>query len=402
MNQITCGLLIATLLAATARADVVTDWNIAAGDIVNAAELPTPAANRVFAIVHTASYAAANAITRRYPAVMRLAAPRTASVDAAIAAAHCATLRQLVPAQKAAIDRACAHALADIAAGAAKDAGVAVGEQAAATVLAARADDGADTPESYRPHTTPGAYVPTALPVASQWPQRRPWLMTGAAQFRPGPPPPLTSERWARDYNEIKAVGARHSATRSAEQTAIARFWETHRPTIYHGLIRSVAGMAGRDVTQNARLFAAAAQATDDALLAVFDGKYHYGFWRPITAIRNGDQDGNDATARDASWQPLITTPMHPEYPCAHCIVAAAVGAVLQAEIGKDASPKLTTASPTADGAVRSWSSVSAFVQEVSDARVYDGVHYRYSTEIGADMGRRIGALAVARFGLSE
>ena len=126
---------------------------------------------------------------------------------------------------------------------------------------------------------------------------------------------------------------AESSTERTAEQTAIARFWEATLPAIYHGLVQSLARTPGRDVTQNARLFAAVTQAADDALIAVFDAKYHYGFWRPITAIRNGDIDGNDATERDPAWLPFIDTPLHPEYPCAHCIVAAAVGAVLEAEV---------------------------------------------------------------------
>ncbi len=168
--------------------------------------------------------------------------------------------------------------------------------------------------------------MPTAIPVVPQWTQRKPWLMASAAQFRPGPPPALDSAIWARDYNEVKAMGARKGSSRSAEQTDIARFWEATMPSIYHGVVRSVAERPGRDITQNARLFAAVAQGMDDALVAVFDAKYHYNFWRPITAIRNGDKDGNDATERDASWPPFIDTPMHPEYPCAHCIVSATVG----------------------------------------------------------------------------
>ena len=384
--------------ASSAFADVVTEWNVEAGEFVTAAGLGTPPANRVMAIVHTAAYEAANAISKQYtPTAVALEAAPSASVDAAIAAAHRAALTQLVPSQRAAIDSAYQAALSKIADGAPKRAGIAVGEMAAAAVLALRADDGAAAPEAYRPHAAAGAYVPTIVPVAAQWPLRKPWLMTSAAQFRPGAPPPLASERWARDYNEIKSMGGKRSSNRSAEQTDIARFWEATLPPIYHGLVRCVADMPGRDVTRNARLFAAVTQASDDALVAVFDAKYHFGFWRPITAIRNGDIDGNDATERDASWLPFIDTPMHPEYPCAHCIVAAAIGAVLQAEIGNGPQPILTTTSSTANGAARFWPSLDAFVQEVGNARVYDGVHCRFSTEVGAAMGKQIGALAVAR-----
>jgi hypothetical protein len=389
--------VLALLAHATARADVVTDWNVAAADIVFAAGTPPPPANRTLAIVQTAVYEAVNAITKRYPAdrVTLNAAPGT-SIDAAIAAANRAALAALVPSQRAAIDATAQKALNAIPDGPGKTAGIALGEQAAATVVAMCADDGAAVPERYRPATTASVYVPTVIPAAPQWGQRRPWVMTTPDQFRPGPPPALGSDVWARDYNEIKAVGAKNSMTRTPAQTDIARFWEATAPTIYYPLVRSVANAPGREVTQNARLFAVTGEAMDDALIAVFDAKYRYGFWRPITAIRNGDTDGNDATERDAGWLPLIDTPMHPEYPCAHCIVSGAVGAVLVAEIGNGPSPTLRTRSPTAPGMERSWSNVDDFVAEVAVARIYDGVHFRNSTEVGTAMGKKIGALAAA------
>ena len=145
-------------------------------------------------------------------------------------------------------------------------------------------------------------------------------------------------------------MGGKASTRRTAEQTEIARFWEFSLPSIYHGVVRSVADMPGRDPVRNARLFAAVAQAMDDAMIAVFDAKYHYNFWRPSTAIRNGDIDGNDATEREASWTPFIDTPMHPEYPSAHSILASAVGAVLKAELGDGPMPMLSTTSPTRQG----------------------------------------------------
>ena len=390
---------VSLLASPMVRADVVADWNVKAGEIVFDARLGAPPANRVMAIVHTAVYEAVNTITKRYPASgLKLEATPGASVEAAIAAANRATLAKLVPSQQAAINTAYQATLAMIADGPSKIAGLTVGEQAAAAILALRMDDGAATGETYRPHTTAGVYVPTVIPVASQWPQRKPWLMTSPAQFRPGPPPTLTSELWARDYNEIKELGGKNSTRRTPEQTEIASFWEATLPPIYHGLVRSVAAMPGREVTQNACLFAAATQAMDDALIAIFDAKYHYNFWRPVTAIRNGDIDGNDATERDPSWTPFIDTPMHPEYPCAHCIVSGAVGTVLQAEIGTGPMPTLTTTSYTAKGAARSWPKIDDFMQEVAQARIYDGVHYRTSTEVGTAMGKQIGELAVAKY----
>jgi hypothetical protein len=395
------GLVIAcacAFVAAPVRADAITDWNAKASDIAVEARLGPALGICALASAHTAAFAATNAITKRYPVsdVPLVAAPG-ASVDAAIAAAMRAVLAKFAPTQQAAIERAYQAALAGIAEGPAKVAGIDVGERAATAVLAMRADDLNPGPDTYRPVTTPGVYVPTVTPAAVPWPQRKPWNLSSASQFRPGPPPALNSAVWARDYNEIKAVGGRSSPQRTAEQTAIAKFWEATLPPIYQGLVRAVAERPGREITQNARLFAAATQAQDDALIAVFDAKYHYGFWRPFTAIRNGDVDGNDATERDASWSPLVETPMHPEYPCAHCISAAAIGAVLKAELGNGPAGTLKTQSYLVNNAVRSWTSVDDFVQEVANARIYDGVHYRTSTEVGIAMGTRVGEVAVAR-----
>jgi hypothetical protein len=174
----------------------------------------------------------------------------------------------------------------------------------------------------------------------------------------------------------------------------MAKFWEATAPAVYWPVARSVAGVPGRDVTDNARLFALAAMAMDDGLIAVFDAKYTYNLWRPVTAIRNGDIDGNNATDRDPGWTPFIDTPLHPEYPCAHCIVSASLGAVLEAEIGSGPTPTLSSASATAGGAVRTWTSLGDFTKEVAQARIYDGVHYRTSTDVGSAMGKKIGELA--------
>lgn len=379
---------LAALAASPARADAVTDWNTRIVDLINEAKMGTPPAHRLMAITQTAVLEAVETASRRHAG---------ASVDAAVAAAARGVVGKALPAQQAALDKAYEAALAAVADGPAKAAGVQLGERAAAAVLAARRDDGAAAADTYRPQTTAGAYVPTVVPAAAQWPQRKPWLLASPAQFRPGPPPALGSESWARDFNEIKAIGAKQSTRRSAEQTEVAAFWEATLPSIYHGVLRSVGTAPGRDVLRNARLYAVATQAMDDALIAVFDAKYHYRFWRPMTAIRNGEIDGNDRTEQDAAWQPLVDAPMHPEYPCAHCILASTLGTVLKAELGEGAVPPLSTASPTAKGAVRRWTNLDAFIQEVADARVWQGVHYRNSAETGVAMGKRVGTLAVQR-----
>ena len=390
--------LVSLLLALVtpAWADVATDANAKAAEI--ASRLPgTPPAVRAMAFVQVSVFEAVNAITGRYPSSrVKITAPPGASVDAAVAASTRTVLLKLVPTQQAAIEADYQAALKSLPDSAAKAGGIAVGEQAAAACLAR--EDGMGVPDTYRPHATAGVYVPTLLPAVPNWGKRKPWVMSGGDQFRPGPPPGLTSETWARDYNEIKAIGGKNSVQRSPEQTAIAKFWEETAPAVYWPVVRSVAATPGRDVTENARLLAVAAMAMDDGLVAVFDAKYTYNFWRPVTAIRNGDLNSNDATERDPSWTPFIDTPMHPEYPCAHCIVSASLGAVLEAELAGRPSPKLSSTSSTAGGVERTWSSVDEFVREVAVARIYDGVHYRNSTQVGSAMGKKIGELAVKSF----
>lgn len=376
-------------LSAPSHADVITDWNIVAGEAIVNAKLGTPPANRVIAIVQTAVYDAVNG------------AGQNASVDAAVASANRVTLAKLLPSQEAAVGAAYQAALAKLADGPAKAAGIAVGEKAAAAVLARRLDDGAATPERYRPLTAAGTYVPTAAVAAPQWVQRKPWNLTSPAQFRPGPPPALTSAQWARDYEEVRVLGAKTSSKRSAEQTDVARFWDYSLPPIYHAVLRSVATQPNRTVAQNARLFATAAQAMDDGLIAGLEAKYHYNFWRPVTAIRNGDQDGHDGTPMEAGWASLIDAPLHPEYPSTHSILAGAMASILQAEAGTGGLPVLSTTSPTLGGATRKWKTVDDFTREVAVSRIWGGIHFRTATEVGLVMGRQIGAQAVAQFALA-
>jgi hypothetical protein len=380
--------LIASLAAAFAQpahADVITDWNVKLHDVIAEAKIGTPPAVRIAALVQTASLNAIESL------------PRGASLEAAVAAAHRAALNKLLPAQQASTDAAYQAAVKPIAEGAAKDSGIATGEKAAAEVFARRADDNPAQPEAYRPQAGAGAYVPTSAVALPQWPQRKPWLMTSAAQFRPAAPPALASVAWARDFNEARTLGARNSTLRTAEQTEVGRFWDYSLPAIYHGVLRSVALQPGRDVARNARLFALASQAMDDALIGIFEAKYHHAFWRPVTAIRNGDIDGNDATPREASWVSLIDAPLHPEYPSAHSGLAAAVATVIKADVGPVPMPVLATSSPTAKGATRRWTNVEDFVQEVSNGRIWGGIHFRSATQAGEAMGQRIGELAAGR-----
>jgi hypothetical protein len=222
--------------------------------------------------------------------------------------------------------------------------------------------------------------------------------MERSSQFRPAPPPSLTSSVWASDYNEIKDLGNKKSTVRTVEQTDIARFWTLAGPASWEPIVRRLASAPGRTLLQNARLFALVEFATADAYIAVFEAKYTFQFWRPITAIRNGDICGNDAIARVPDWEPAIDTPLHPEYPCAHCITSAAARAVLESEFGVGPIPVFTMTSPTAPGVTRKWTSVKDWAEEISAARIYGGIHYRNSTVVGQAMGKKIGEFAVQNY----
>ena len=384
------------LLAFGARADIVTDWADTTTQIAD----DGPNTIRTMALAQNAVYEAVNAITARYPRDrVDLGPTQGASVEAAVAAASRAVLLQEAPALKEKTEAAYARALARIAEGEARTNGIGVGERAAADVLTKHGHD-LDSIEPYRPAAAPGLYVPTTIPTGWSLGMHRPWFMKSAAQFRPGPPPTLKSVQWARDYNEIKALGSATSTVRTPEQTEIAKFWATALPDVHLGLARSVATGPNREVTRNARLYAAVTAAMNETETSVFEAKYHYLFWRPITAIRNGDRDGNSATERDPDWVPLIVTPMQPEYPCAHCMLAATIATVLRAEAGGKSALNLSTTSNTAPGVTRHWTSTDAVVQEVTMARIWAGVHYRTSTEAGNRMGEQVGELVATAYGL--
>jgi PAP2 superfamily len=386
----------AVLLIIPVHADVVTDWNATAEGINTKRQVPPAHNARQMAILQVAVFEAVNAIERRYtPYRLNLTADRTVSKEAAAAAAAHAVLLAFHSDEKGALDAALTASLAGISEGEAKAKGVDLGRKAAAEMLALRANDGADAAESYRPHTSAGVYVPTVIPVFSQFPAVTPWALSAGNQFRPAPPPALDSEVWTKDLNEIRELGARNSTVRTAEQTTIGRFWLMVGPRSYNPIVRQLAAAKEMDIVDCARLFALVAMAGTDAMIAVMDGKYTYNFWRPVTAIRNADITGNAATPREAAWLPIADTPLHPEYPCAHCITSSAVGAVLTHVFG-DQLPEFSLTSTTAPGVTRTWKSIEAYNEEVAAARIYAGFHYRFSTIVGRDMGRKIGTLVAS------
>jgi len=385
---------------AAASANVITDWD----EKAVAAVAPLAAlggtmpymAQRFMAMTHAAMFDAVNSIERRYkPYLVQLPAEPGTSKEAAAAAAAAAVLATIDAKTGAEVKGALASYLASIPDDTAKSDGIKLGQAVAAKVLEARANDGSSAPDAYRPRTTPGVYIPTAITINSMWPDMKPFALTSGSQFRPKPPIALESEEWARDYNELKDYGGQNSTKRTAQQTETARFWLIGAPAAYHPFIRQLVTAKQMSMLDSARFMAFLALGLNDSFIAVLDAKYHYNFWRPITAIRNGDIDNNPATDREATWQPIAPTPMHPEYPCAHCILSGTVAGIIKTEFGTTDIPEIATTSPTAPGVTHRWTSVTAFAEEVANARIWAGFHYRSSTRVGTDMGLQIGEYVV-------
>jgi hypothetical protein len=377
------GACIAVGAAVSARANVITDWDEKAISAVRAmANLggTNPyLAQRMMAIVHLAMFDAVNSIERRYrPYLVQLSAEPATSKEAAGAAAAATVLATINPKTADEMKVALAIYLGSIPNGSAKSEGIKLGEAVAAKVLEARANDGSDAPDAYRPRTTPGVYVPTAITISSMWPEMKPFAVTNGSQFRPDPPISLESKEWAADYNELKDYGGHNSEKRTARQTEAALFWLVGPPTAYHPFVRQLVTAKQMSVVDSARFMALVSVGITDAIVAVLDAKYHYNFWRPITAIRNGDIDGNSDTTREATWQPIAATPMHPEYPCAHCIQSGSVAGIVQAVLGSADIPEISMTSPTAPGVTRRWTNMTDFTDEIANARIWAGFHYRF------------------------
>src|SRR5262245_29691212 len=378
-----------------ARADVITDWNEKAVAYVTP-KMPPPAAQRAMAIVHVAMFDAVNSIERRYrPYLLQRPAAATTSKEAAAAAAAVTILSGIHPQGAAELTAAMNAYLAAIPDGESKAQGIELGTAIAAGILEVRRKDGADAPDIYRPHTRAGAYIPTAPMVGSTWPDIKPFAMSAGSQFRPQAPVSLQSGEWSADYNEIKDLGGKVSAKRSPKQTEDAGFWLITGPQSADPIVRQLVTARQMSVIDSARTMALTSVAAADAYIAVLDAKYHYNFWRPVTAIRNGDMDDNPSTERDAAWQPIDNTPMHPEYPCAHCIHSAAIATTLETLLGGADVPEFTMTSSMAPGITHRWSNLWAYANEVYEARIWAGFHYRFSGKVGQDMGRQIGHHAV-------
>ena len=390
------GMVATALLVAPAGADVVTDWNMTTNDLV-AKDIGNNPKLRTLAMVHVAMSDAINTVQHRYTRVIAtLPAPPGASVEAAAATAAWHILTQIYPKEKAKIEEAYATSLKAIPEGPAKSEGITLGMEVAKAVQVDRATDGTSAPDTYRPHTTPGAYVPTTLPLWEQYARAKPWVLKSADQFRPGPPPALSSAEWARDYNEVKSLGGTKSTARTPEQTEAVTFWENvNFGPAWQAAARELSTNKEMPLAECARLFALLNMSLANAYIVNWDAKYTYNFWRPITAIRNGDQDGNDATERDAGWTSFNPTPMHPEYPSQATINATIASAVLESVFGPVKAIPFTATDVRDAKRTRQFASLADMAEEQKNVRVWGGVHYRFAIRASEEVGPKVAAYMI-------
>lgn len=388
--------------AAQSSTDMVLDWNTTALKATAGAAFNPPVESRNLAIVHAAIFDAVNSIVGEFRpyAVKVRRHPGASSAAAAAAAAHSALI-SLYPEQQSMLDAAFAASLATIPEGRARNDGVAIGETVAAHILALRAGDGAAEAVAapYTPAAGAGAWQPT--PPAFRpaldpgWGSVLPFVLRRGSQFRPGPPPALDSARYARDFNEIYETGAASSVTRTPEQTDIARFWIATGPQNWNPAARQVAIARKATLSENARTFALLNMAGADAFIASWDAKFVYNQWRPVTAIRAADTDGNAATIADPAWTPLLATPPFPDYIAGHTTFAGAAEVVLACVFGNDPGVPMLLTSATAPGVTLGYSRFTDIANDVVDARVWGGIHWRTASSRGQRVGRQVGDFAV-------
>lgn len=373
-------------------------WNEIATDAIVVTGANAPASSGVLlAIVQLAVYNAVVAIVGGYePYGTGVWASHGASVDAAVAQSAHDVLVSLLPLQATALDARLAATLATIPDGPAKVEGISVGWHAAQAILTDRIGDGRFDNVPYSFGTPgPGVYQPTP-PLFSETPlvpwvaQVRPFTMTSPDQFRPAPPPPLDSRRWAWGYQLTQAYGDKNSSIRTAEQSEIAIFWTEHAVRHWNRNIRRQAERFDLDAVATARLIAVTNTAMADAWIGCWDGKYHYSFWRPVTAIQQGDTDGRTDTNGDVNWLPFQTTPNHPEYPAAHACVSTAASHALRRFFRRDETTFAMDAVVGGVTYVHTFTRYTDAGAEASAARIYGGMHYDFSNEAGARLGRRV------------
>ena len=381
-----------------ANADTIPDWNLVTANALQTAKAGTGLDHsRVYAMVHGAMFDAVNAIDRRYQSYAAdLKAAAGASPDAAAAVAAHTVLVDLYPLQKDTFDAALAASLAKVQDGQAKADGAALGKAAGEKMLAVRRNDRMSEKTSFAPKSGPGAFqLPAnANPIGPHWGSVTPFVLKTIEDFRLPGPPPLASARFAEEFNEVKAVGAKNSTLRTAEQTAIALLWQPTSPITYNAMLRAMPELKQKSIVEQARVFALLNMAASDAFIVGWRDKYLFLFWRPETAIRNADSDGNDATSADATWEGLFSPfPAHPEYPSGHALFTGVMETVLRDFFGTD---RMTLAVTNPDKKIaRTFASFSEIAKSVEDARVWAGIHFRSADIDGTQMGRRVAEYAM-------
>jgi PAP2 superfamily len=389
------------------KPDVILTWNSVLLEIIKAEKTPPPLASRNLAILHAAMYDTVNAITPTHsPYRVQEEAPAGASPECAASIAAHRVLLTLYPQQADRLDEALDHCLETVPEGPARSGSLALGQSVAEKMLALRSNDGAARKTSYPSGTYVGQWRPTPPDYRSallpQWPRLTCFCMRSSDQFRPASPPELTSSAYARSLNEVRLLGATLSTVRTRDQTDIAWFWADGEGTVtppghWNRIAQTVARSRGNSLQENARLFALLNLAMADAAVLCWDCKYHYGFWRPVTAIRYADRDGNPDTDADPDWTPLLPTPPFPSYTSGHSSFSAAGAAVLAHFFGTD-EVAFASRSDSLPGVTRSFAGFSAAAREAGMSRIYGGIHYDFDNEVGLSTGRALGDYVYSHF----
>ncbi len=397
-----CMLIAAVFGSAVAKADVVLDWNTIAVNTAVANHQNPFAQARSAAIVQLAVFEAVNAITGEYhPYLGTIVAPPGASADAAAIQAAYRVLRTYFAASAATLDAERANSLASIPDGQAKTDGIATGEAAALAMIALRANDGSSPPQFKVPGPpVPGEWQATpscpivngiAVGIAFQWQNVTPFGIPSASQFLLDPPPALASSQYAKAYNEVMTVGSIDSTERPQDRANVALFYAASSPTqVFNQAVQQVAQEQGRSLSENARALAVVNIAMNDSLVASFFNKYHYNFWRPETAIHAGDTDGNPKTDPDSSFVPFVTTPCFPSYPSNHGSAANGAAEILRRIYG-EGGHSITLSNPAVPDIVLQYTRFKQITDDISDARVYGGIHFRTDQVAGERLGKAIG-----------
>jgi hypothetical protein len=397
-------MLMATLLlgSVVAKADVVLDWNVIAVNTAIANGQNPFAQARFAAIVQLAVFESVNAITGEYhPYLGTIVAPPDASADAAAIQAAYRVLSTYFPASASTLDAERANSLASISDGQAKTDGIATGEAAALAMISLRAHDGSSPPQFKIPGPpVPGEWQATpscpivngvAVGIAFQWQNVTPFGIPSAGDFLLDPPPALARHQYAKAYNEVVTVGGIDSTERPQDRANVALFYAASSPTlVFNQAVQQVAQEQGRSLSENARALAIMNMATNDSLVASFLNKYHYNFWRPETAIHAGDTDGNPKTNPDPSFVPFVTTPCFPSYPSNHGSAANGAAETLKRIYG-EGGHFITLSNPAVPDIVLQYTTFRQITDDISDARVYGGIHFRTDQVAGERLGKAIG-----------